>query len=113
MKNKAQTSIVGVIILISVIVILVAMAWFLLLPPSCDIENQIQLQGFLYGFERNSTSIMWDVRLGNTTYQFNHWDKSYVERLIGFDVIVTCCDRGKHFDFLTAYVINEEMDENV
>jgi len=102
MKNNAQTSIVGVIILIAVVIILIIMAWLLLLPPSCDIEDQVQLQGTLLGFEKNNT--LWNVKLGNTTYIFQYFDKSYMERLVGFDVSITVCRIGKHYNFISAYI---------
>jgi len=107
LKNAAQTSIVGIIILISVILILIVMAWFLLMPPSCDIEDQVQLQGVLLGFEKNNT--LWDVRLGNDTYIFQYFDKNYMEKLLGFNVNITVCRIGKHFNFISSYIC-EEVD---
>lgn len=106
MKNKAQISIVGVIILIFVLIILVVMLWFLLLPPSCDIEDQVQLQGVLLGFEKNNT--LWNVKLGNTTYIFQYFDKNYMEKMLGFNVVITVCCVGKHYDFLTAFINPED-----
>lgn len=100
--KDAQLTIGGAIILIIVIIIIIAMLWFVTLPPSCKESEEVELVGVLYGFERNSSR--WDVKLGNATYQFNHWDKSYMERLIAFNITISCCDRGKHYDFLTAYI---------
>ncbi len=107
MKNKAQVSIGGMILIIIVIIVIVAMMWFLLLPPSCDESEQVELTGILLGFEKNGT--FWDVKLDNTTYIFQHFDKNYMERFIGFHVKISCCSIGNHYNFVSAY-ISEEVD---
>lgn len=104
MKNDAQLSIGNLILIIVAIIIIVAMMWFVTLPPSCDIEDQVQLQGVLMGFEKNNTGTGWDVLLDNITYHFNYFDKSYMEKLISHNITINCCDRGKHFDFLSAFI---------
>jgi len=106
-RNDAQVSLGGIILIVAVIIILIIMAWFLLMPPSCDIEDQVQLQGVLLGFEKNNT--LWDVRLGNDTYIFQHFDKNYMEKMLGYNVTIIVCRIGKHYNFISAY-ISEEVD---
>ena len=105
-KNDAQLTIGGLILIVSVLIVIVAMMLFLLSPPSCDESEQVQLVGILYGFEKNNTG--WDVRLDNVTYYFNHWDKSYMEKMLGYNVTIIACDRRVHFDFLTAFINPED-----
>jgi len=105
MKDDAQLSIVSLILIVAMIIIIASIFIFLTLPPSCDESEQVELTGVLYGFEKNNT--FWDVLLNNISYRFNYFDKSYMERLIGFNVTIICCDWGKHYDFLSAY-INEK-----
>lgn len=75
---------------------------FLMLPPSCSEENQVELVGVLYGFQKNST--FWDVVLGNVTYHFGYFDKSYLEKMLGHNITITACDAGRHYDYLSAYI---------
>ena len=103
MKNRAQLTITGMILIIFVLIVIGAMMWFLLSPPSCDESDKVELVGILRGFERNSS--MWDVQLNNVTYRFNHFDQNYMTRMIGFNITITACDRNVHFDYLTAYII--------
>ena len=92
----------GAIILIALAIASIAIVWFLSLPPSCEESEQVEVTGILYGFEKNNT--VWEVLLDNVTYHFNYWDKSYMEKLLGFDVTITCCRVGKNYSFLTAYI---------
>ncbi len=102
MRNDAQLTVGGVVILIAVIVIIIGMMWFIMLPPSCDKQYQAELTGTLLGFERNSSH--WDVKLGNTTYIFQYFDKGYMEKFISHNITITACDAGTHYDFLSAYI---------
>jgi len=95
MKNRAQFTIGSAILIIVIIIIIAVMMWFLLLPPSCG--------------ESDKDNTFWDVRLGNNTYIFQYFDKSYMERLVGFNVTITVCRIGKHFNFISSYIC-EEVD---
>ena len=106
MKNDAVLSMGGVIIFAAVIIVIVAMMWFLLLPPSCEETEQVELTGILLGFERNST--MWDVQLNNVTYRFNHFDQNYMTRMIGFNITITACGVGSHYDYLSGFINPED-----
>jgi len=102
MKNRAQFTIGSAILIIVIIIIIAVMMWFLLLPPSCGESDKVELVGVLRGFQKNSTG--WDVMLDNVTHYFNHWDKSYTEKLLGYNITITCCKFGEHYSLLTAYI---------
>jgi len=110
-NNRAGVSPGSIMILIVVVVLLLLMAWFLLQPPSCSESSQVQLSGVLLGFEKNQTK--WDIQLGNQTYIFNYFDKDYMERMVGFDVVITTCVKYSHYpprtsyDLLTCYICEE------
>jgi len=102
MKNRAQFTIGSAILIIVIIIIIAIMMWFLLSPPGCDESDKVELVGILRGFERNSS--MWNVQLNNVTYRFNHFDQNYMTRMLGFNITITACDVGSHYDFLSGYI---------
>ena len=90
-----------ILILFAIIILILVMTWFLIQPPSCDPEDQVELTGILMGFEKNETC--WDVRLNNKSFVFDHFDKSYMERMLGFNVTIICCLRRSDFKPYSIY----------
>ena len=102
----------GRIIIVAIFVVsILVMAWFLTLPPSCNPEKQVELTGILMGFERNETR--WDVRLDNKSYVIDHFDKGYMERMLGFNVTIVCCLRTSDFKPYSVYsMLNCYINDN-
>ena len=105
------------LIIVAIFVVSISlMAWFLTLPPSCNPERQVQLTGILMGFEKNEAR--WSVRIDNKSYVFNHFDKGYMERMLGFNVTIVCCLRTSDFkpyfvySVLSCY-INDNLESDV
>lgn len=100
-----------ILILFALIITMLVMTWFLIQPPSCDPEDQVELTGILMGFEKNETR--WDVRLDNKTYVFDHFDKSYMERMLGFNVTIICCLRTSDYKPYSIYsMLNCYINDN-
>lgn len=36
-------------------------------------------------------------------HSFNYWDKSHIEKMLGFNVTIICCNEGDHYDFMSTY----------
>ena len=90
-----------IIILAIFVVSILFMAWFLSQPPSCNPERQVQLTGILMGFEKNE--VRWHVRIDNKSYVFNHFDKGYMEKMLGFNVTILCCLRTSDYKPYSVY----------
>ena len=103
-----------ILIFFAIIIMFLVMVWFLVQPPSCSEESQVQLIGVLKGFERNETN--WDVRINNKTYFFNYFDQGYMEKMIGENVTILCCLRTSDYrpyfvySMLSCY-INDNLEK--
>ena len=100
-----------VLLLFALVALILVMTWFLVQPPSCDPEDQVELTGILMGFERNETR--WDVRLNNKSFVFDHFDKSYMEKMLGENVTITCCLKTSRFQPYSIYsALNCYINDN-
>ena len=98
---------------IVILLVIIATIIFIYLSVSnadvkCDIQDKVELEGLLRGFERNNS--YWDVKIGNHTYLFNVFDPNYMRPMIGYNVTVNCCYRHDttfligHYDMSSAFI---------
>jgi hypothetical protein len=98
--NDTNAGILLRITLILGIIIVAVLYWIVFSLPvevSCDDSSKVSFQGVFRGICVNSSYPKFhDLLVSNVTIPVEHFDRDYLQGLIGRDVTIVCCKEHRH-----------------